>query len=288
MAATPSINDSQFVTLAAVRIAAQSVNLPQYVPLVAVNYHAKSIRSSNVNVLVGFRAHAANLAVSNLQALVAVQGRPNNPKLRAWTFDLDGHQFYVLKLGTKGKTLVYDITTSTWSWWATADQQYWRATTGINWIDHGQQGYINGTNVVVGDDSVGILWVLNPEQGYDDSQYQAERAEGVQVTFDRIATAQMITRMRQFVPVHQVYLTASMGDPKVTGAYASLSYSDDIGNTYVNAGSITAIPGNYNQEFAWRSLGAFGPAGRLFQVYDNGAFARIDGLDITSGPTAAS
>ena len=288
MAATPNINDSQLVTLAAVRVAAANLRLPQYAPLVAVNYHAKNINATNSNLLVAFRAHAANLSTSNLQALVAVQGRPNNPKLRAWVFDLDGHQFYVLKLGTKGKTLVYDLTTQTWSWWATSDQIFWRATTGINWIDHGQQGYINGSNVVVGDDTVGILWVLNPEQGYDDSIYQAERSSGVQVPFDRIATAQMITRMRQYVPVYQAYLTANMGDPKVNGAYASLSYSDDIGNTYVSAGNITAIPGNYNQEFAWRSLGAFGPAGRLFQIYDNGAFARIDGLDITSGPAATS
>jgi len=51
----------------------------------------------------------------------------------------------------------------------------------------------------------------------------------------------------------------------------------------VDAGAITVEPGNYFQEFAWRSLGKIGAPGRLFQLVDYGAFARIDELDIDDG-----
>ena len=93
----------------------------------------------------------------------------------------------------------------------------------------------------------------------------------------------MINRERNFRPCYQVYLTGSFGEPGYSGATVTLKYSDDLGNSYADAGSYTITEGDFNQEIAWRSLGRIVPSGRLFRVEDNGAFARIDGLDVDLG-----
>jgi hypothetical protein len=43
---------------------------------------------------------------------------------------------------------------------------------------------------------------------------------------------------------------------------------------------LTVTPSDYSQEFAWRSLGLIRAPGRMFELSDNGAAVRIDGLDI--------
>lgn len=55
-----------------------------------------------------------NTKVSQARVLAVVRGRVYNPKLRAWSFNLDGHQFYVLRLAEE-KTLIYDMNTQQWS-----------------------------------------------------------------------------------------------------------------------------------------------------------------------------
>ena len=64
-----------------------------------------------------------NLEISQSRLLVAVRGRPGNPRLRDWTFSLDGHDFYVLRLGDD-LTLVYDATTEQWVDWSDRDYPF--------------------------------------------------------------------------------------------------------------------------------------------------------------------
>lgn len=223
------------------------------------------------------------LKVSQARVLAVARGRVYNPKLRTWTFNLDGHQFWVLRLA-EDKTFVYDLNTKQWSWWSSDNANHWAVNLGLNWRTGGPNAKDYGSNIVVGDDSFGLLWILNPEQGYDE-----KALDGTPTSFTRVAEAYQITRGRgPGLPCYEVYLTASGGAPASVSTGVTLSYSDDVGNTYVSAGTLPATVGDYTQEFAWRSLGQVPAPGRIYRIQDDGAFARIDGLEINNGSAAAN
>ena len=271
------INAPQGVVLAAVEATSHEVETTQFVGMAVYNIPSESIASTQGDVYVTIR-QLSPVSATFGAVLAVVKGRVYDPMLKAWTFTLDGHPCYVLRLADD-KTLIYDTITEQWSWWSSGDNYRWRAAIGMNWKTPGPIANNYGSNVVVGDDTLGILWVLNPMQGYDDDAVNTE----VQNTFPRVATGQMIARGRNFIPVYEVYLTASLGDPALSNSTVTLSYSDTQGDTFVSAGTIEVEEGNYFQEFAWRSLGRIQAPGRLFQIADDGAFARIDGLDVKDG-----
>ena len=54
---------------------------------------------------------------SQLGVYVVARGSNTDPSVRAWTFTLDGHNYYVLRLGTQ-ETLVYDEHSQQWYTWS--------------------------------------------------------------------------------------------------------------------------------------------------------------------------
>jgi len=216
------------------------------------------------------------------QALVraVIRGRIDQPKVRAWTFTLDGHDFYVLRLGDT-QTFIYDVYSQQWARWYSPSSNRWRFTTGQNWQGSGvyQAGY--GSNIVTGDDTFGVLWMLDPTQPWDEDP---QLGPDLALPFVRKATGQVTANMRIPVPCFEVYLTADSGYTLGSSTDVSLSTSDDNGQTYTNHGTITAVPGDYGQEFAWRSLGQIRGPGRLFVIEDSGALQRINTLDMSIGP----
>jgi len=238
--------------------------------------------SPEVNVSDGFvqvvNSSSGSVDVAEAFIQVVARGRIENPRLSCWKFKLDAHELYVVRLG-ENKTLLFDMLTKQWSWWASPLRNTWRPSTGLNWREPGDAAATYGSNVVCGDDTIGVLWILNPNQGYDDV---AAANDDTQVPFFRRATAQIISRGRNFIPVFDVFLTGTPGEPAFLGASVSLKYSDDGGMTFVNAGTLTVNPDDFTQEFAWRSLGRIQAPGRIFQIEDDGAFARIDGLDVNT------
>lgn len=244
---------------------------------------SQSMRSSQALVSVTFN-QTAKIRVAQAHVLALVRGSINNPRLRAWTFDLDGHEFYVLRLGNN-KTLVYDLTTQQWSWWSSGSAGSWRPNIGTNWLQSGLVAQSYGSNVVVGDDNYGILWALDPQQGYDDSTSAIDRENDEVRPFPRVATGQIITRGRVTIPCYQVYAVTDIGQPAYPNATVTLSYSDDGGINFTSAGIITAEAGNYHQEFVWRSLGLIRTSGRLFRITDDGAFATLQELTVYDNST---
>lgn len=269
--ATPEIQAPQAFTQAVTGIT-NTLNVSQGFTYAILNYPAVSIASSNafVNVVL---TNPAQTEVSQALIYAIARGRIANPRLKAWKFKLDKHQFYVLRLG-ENKTLVVDIETGQWAWWASPQRVTWKANSGINWISSGSVAYNYGSNIVVGDDSIGALWVLNPKQGYDTTMTDEI------VPFFRRATAQIVSKGRNFVPVYDVFLTGTSGEPAFSGAEVSLRYSDDGARTFIETPAIVVKENDFVQEFAWRSLGRIQAPGRIFQIEDNGAFARIDRLDV--------
>lgn len=204
------------------------------------------------------------------------RGRIDNRRLRAWGFPLDGHDLYVLRLG-EDATIVFDLTTGQWPDWWGHDLPYWRAHLGQAWAGMGAMLFAQGhtTNVVAGDDNWGLLWTLAPEAGADESP----RADRPEVPFDRVVMGGTPMQMRERAQCNAVYLTMSLGNPPLVGTNVTLRTSDDLGKTWTDHGAITVEAGNYDQEFAWRSLGLIKHPGRIFSIEDNGV-ARIGGADM--------
>jgi hypothetical protein len=261
--------------LATYNVPAQ-VNVPEAGGLVAYNVPSQNLAGTEAGIEVVFR-QAATVAVAQAGILAAVRGRVANPVLRAWTFSLDGHDYYVLRLGDTS-TLVYDCYSQQWVDWSDFQSLTWRAQCGMNWI--GAQGLATGygSDVVAGDDIYGLLWFLDPEQSFDDNPRQASTVQ--QLFFERIVMGQVPIRGREVLPCYAVWLTTDMGDPAYEGAGVTLSSSDDAGVTYDDHGIVTVTAGENSPELSWYSLGQIEAPGRLFKIFDDGAITRLDGMEM--------
>jgi len=213
--------------------------------------------------------------ISQADVIVIYRGRSEDTVLRSWTFSLDGHDFYVLRLGDEA-TLVYDLYSEQWMDWKSPELGFWRANVGINWNGGEGLGAGYGSNAVVGDDFLGILWFLDPNQGFDDHPLIDDTAQ----YFERITMGQMAIKGRQVMPCYAVWLTTDMGAPAYDGAGVRLYTSDDGGATFDDHGLVTVTAGEFSPEISWYSLGQIGAPGRLFKIVDDGAIARIDGLEM--------
>lgn len=197
-------------------------------------------------------------------------------RLRVWGYVLDGHAYAVFRVGPSA-SLILDLSTGQWSRWASPAQDKWRAHVGQNWIGMGSTTMARGfgSDVVCGDDSTGILWILDPTAGADD-----DPTTGEPVQFIREVTAGIPLSGREVAPCNAVTMGLTLGDPTQTGAAIELETSDDNGNTWVSHGTVTVTAGSYSQVVEWRSLGLMRAPGRIFKFTDNGATVRIAWADM--------
>jgi len=278
MALTPEIRAPQGGTFITVRQSTPQMRAPQAGSFVSYNVPAYTIASTYGDIHVAFN-ETANVSVTQAMALVAIKGRTASPNLRAWTFSLDGHDYYVLRLGDKG-TLIYDTYSEQWYDWRSSELPFWRPNIGMNWVGAQNLGETYGSNVILGDDTFGLLWVLDPTQGYDEHpDYSRDENQ----YFERVVMGQVPMRGRDFVPCDSVILTASMGAPSFTGATVLLETSDDAGKTFQAQEALEVVEADYSQLLFWGSLGQMGSPGRLFKFTDYGAVARIDGMELNDG-----
>lgn len=278
MALTPEIRAPQGYVMTAVRISAHQVNAPQGYSIAAVNFPTTEMRAAQGYVTAGIRGIVA-LEVAQAYTIFAARGRTANPRVRAWTFSLDGHDFYVIRLGDKS-TLVYDVYSEQWVNWDSGDHPFWRPNTGMSWIGGQALAHEYGSNIVVGDDTWGLLWFLDPEQPFDEHTDYINAAQ--EIPFERVVTAQVPMRGREVLPCYAVFLTGdnyglSANDFVPT---VKLEYSDDAGKTYDDAGTLNVTLDTAEPCYEWLSLGQIGAPGRLFKITDNGVFARIDSMNM--------
>lgn len=194
-----------------------------------------------------------------------------NPIVRSWTCTIDGHDFFVLRLGLM-ETLVYDTYAKQWYSWNTLDNAVWAINYGFNWLGGQGLGIGYGSNIVVGDDTSGNLYFLSPEQPFDNSSGEDDDP----VYFDRIIMGQVPIVGRETLPCYSAWLTTDMGDPAYDGAGVTLYTSDDGGVTWLDSGTVAINQDVYVPEIAWYSLGQIEAPGRLFMLIDDGAVTRID------------
>lgn len=275
MALTPQIRATQAGILVA-ETADNDLRVTQAHTLTAINFPTEQLRTTQAGVVVAAK-YNNDIRVSQVRTLVAIRGRVDNSKLRAWTFSLDGHDFYVLRLGDD-TTLVYDLYSEQWVDWASFGKDFWRPSVGINWTGAAGLADTYGSDVLIGDDTYGLLWFLDPEQPYDQDPDSAEPVQ--EQYFERITMGQVPMKGREVLPCYAVWLTTDMGDPAYTGAGVTLEISDDAGATFDDMGTVTVTAGVNSPELSWYSLGQIAAPGRLFKITDDGAIARIDGLEM--------
>lgn len=218
-----------------------------------------------------------DVQVSQAFVLVAVKRRVFDPTVRAWTFTLDGHDFYVLRLG-ETETLVYDTHAEQWYVWGSGETNLWALLDGANWGGGHNFSGAYGSNVLAGSDTNGALFFLDPEGPDDDNATTG--ADDLE-PFRREAMAQYVLKGYDQAPCWGVQLLGSIGDVRGSDPTdVTLEVSDDRGDTYVDCGTVTISPDDFAARVDWLSLGSISAPGRLFKVIDYGAIHRIDSLEM--------
>jgi hypothetical protein len=276
MADTPEIRGSQAAVRGSYELSSD-LRLSQSFARTLINFPTDFILGSQAATrVVQTRGPLAQVTQGVIRTLV--RGAISNPSVRAWTFTLDGHDFYVLKLGND-ETLVFDLSTKQWHVWGTENASVWRVATGFNWVGGNVQAASFGSNIVVGSSLNGAVFFLNPEKSTDDAAIAGRTG----TPFRRIVTSQIPLRGYDRVSVYEMQLLGSQGelnDSQLTDI--TLSYSDDRGKTYTSAGVVSVGFDDLDTRATWRSLGSFQSPGRLVRIEDNGALQRIDSLTMNS------
>jgi len=276
--AAATLNATQAQVFASIGGTSPEADVNQVQVFAAAAEPADTVNVSQVQVLAIENSNGHQLDVNQVQVLALVSGSVSDPKVRAWTFTLDGHDFYILRLGNK-ETIVYDLTSEQWYSWGTGNNALWQAYTGINWTGGNRLSAVAGSNVTVGSDANGSIWFLNPTSDTDGGLFP----ESTPAPFLRRVTGQVLSKGYSSYRVNQVQLLGSIGSLTESDLNTiTLSYSDDRGHSYVNAGTVTVSGEDYEARVDWRSLGSFRQPGRLFRLEDFGALRRVDSLTMTT------
>ncbi len=234
---------------------------------------------ANVYKSVGYiltgEENTAQVAKAVAYILIGEPPIPDMTIIRAWGCSLDGHDFYLLRLGTD-YTMVYDDATEQWSHWHSPDSDVFRAHLGLNWYGFNTTTIGRGFswNIIGADDTTNNLWILDPTVGDDEDTVSGS------TPFERQVLGAVPIRGREVISCNQAYVTMNLGSPQVTGGAITLSTSDDSGQTWLDHGTITVTSTDYSQEIVWHGLGLITAPGRLFKLTDEGAAVRISSLDI--------
>lgn len=273
MALTPEIRGSELIATA-ISESAPDIRMSFLAASAVFNYPTANLYASELIGTV-IAEGLADIWATQIYAQVVVRGRVDDPRVRAWTFTQDGHDFYVLRLGN-AETLVYDTHSQEWSIYGSGTGDPWRAYTGRNW--QGGRGLaLPWSDVVVGDDGTGAIYFLSPD---DDNDDDAILGEDTPRPFRRRLTGQIVVKPGYIsAPCFGVQLFGSIGSGVET-LNINLAVSDDRGFTYDDMGDIALDPLDYNARANWLSLGSMVAPGRLFRITDDGALKRLDALEM--------
>jgi hypothetical protein len=170
----------------------------------------------------------------------------------AWTYQLEGHEVYVVSFPTIDITWAYDATTTMWHKWLYNDNLnvYHRC--------RGNCAALFQGNVLVGDYANGIIYKLDRNNYTDNGQpiKRLRRAPHIVTDLQR----QYFDELQiQFQP--GVGLSTGQGDDP----QAMLRWSDDGGSTWSSEHWTTiGLTGSYKNRAIWRRLGQ--TRDRVFEV----------------------
>lgn len=204
----------------------------------------------------------APMRISTYAIEQAIQRYPTITDAVAWTYQQDGHSFYVLNFPSGDATWVYDAATNLW---------HQRAYLGTLAANDGQlhrgrpqtHSFAFGKHIV-GDWEKAILYQMSPAFLNDDTR-----------EIPRIRRAPYIDNQKKriFFSLFQLDLEVGQGNPSGDGPppaapanpQISLRWSDDGGYTWSNYLMVSlGVSGAYNTRVLWRRLGQ--SRQRIFEV----------------------
>jgi hypothetical protein len=178
----------------------------------------------------------------------------------AWTYQLEGHEVYVLSFPTLDLTWAYDVTTGLWHKWLWVDS---------NNVFHRHRGNCCAVfqgKVLVGDISNGKIYELDKNTFTDDGNEvrRIRRCPHLVTDLQREYFAELQIQFQPGVGLNGISYPV---DQEVVGAdpQAMLRWSNDGGSTWSNEHwvSIGKI-GKYKNRAIWRRLGM--ARDRIFEV----------------------
>ena len=169
---------------------------------------------------------------------------------RAWTYQLEGHEVYVVSFPTLDLTWAYDIATGMWHKWLWVDEKN---------VFHRHRGNCHasfqGKNLV-GDWENGNLYQLDP-LNYTDNGGEIRRL--------RRAPHLISDYQRQYFHEFQIHFQPGVGLSDGSAPQAMCRWSDDGGSTWSNEHwASIGVQGAYKNRAIWRRLGQ--SRDRIFEV----------------------
>lgn len=159
----------------------------------------------------------------------------------AYTYQQEGHAFYVLTFPTESKTWTFDVSTNLWH-----ERAYTDSEGNLKRDRSNCYSFFNGYHVV-GDWENGKIYTLDPDV-YDD--------DGDEISSIRACQHLSSDLKNQFFHELQIDLEAGVGLEDGTDPQISLRWSDDGGHTWSNEHfrSMGKI-GEYKKRARWTRLG---------------------------------
>jgi hypothetical protein len=172
---------------------------------------------------------------------------------RAWTFQVEGHEFYVITFPQIDLTWVYDLTTQQWFKWL-----YWDSSTATYHRHRANCGIAFANKNLVGDWENGKIYSLDFDEYTDAGNPIRRLRRAPHITTDL---------QRQYFEEFQIQFQPGIGLETGQGdnPQAMLRWSNDGGSTWSNEHwvSIGKI-GSYTNRAIWRRLGW--ARDRIFEV----------------------
>lgn len=156
---------------------------------------------------------------------------------RAWTYDQEGHKFYVLECD-RG-TILFDIATGAWHKRASYGSDFWRCNGGI----------VAYNQTILGDRDNGNLYIPSPD-------VHTENGDPIIVQVDLPPIEANRERMTMYS--FEIVMDTGLGNGDVADPQAMLQYSDDNGHRWSNEmWRSLGLVGEYRTRAVWRKLGQF-------------------------------
>jgi hypothetical protein len=191
------------------------------------------------------------LRISTYAIEQAIQRYPTISDAIAWTYQQDGHSFYVLNFPSGNATWVYDAATGAWH------ERGYLGTLALNDGTLNQGRAINHSFAfgkhLVGDRETGLVYQMSPAFADDDAREVL-----------RLRAAPYINNENKRITFHQFQLAMEVGQgnpgdptlPEPVDPQISLRWTNDGGYTWSPYLQISmGVSGAYLQRVIWRRLG---------------------------------
>lgn len=172
---------------------------------------------------------------------------------RAWAFQIEGHEFYVISFPQADLTWVYDLATQQWFKWL-----YWDSATATYHRHRGQNCIAFANKNLVGDYENGKIYSLDFDTYTDAGNPIRRLRRAPHITTDL---------QRQYFEEFQIQFQPGVGLTTGQGSNpkAMLRWSNDGGSTWSNEHWVSiGQQGRYTNRAIWRRLGW--ARDRIFEV----------------------